>query len=72
VNELIFLVNDEPSIVHLARMYLERAGFQIESANDGESALDKVTGQLPALVVGVMLPNWMDSKSATVCVRRKS
>lgn len=56
-NELILLVDDEPSIVQLARMYLEREGFRTESANDGESALEKVTRQQPALMVlDLMLP----------------
>ncbi len=57
MNELILLVDDEPSIVQLARMYLEREGFRVESVNDGESALAEVTRQRPALVVlDVMLP----------------
>jgi DNA-binding response OmpR family regulator len=57
VNDLILLVDDEPSIVQLARMYLEREGFRTESANDGEAALDKVARGHPALVVlDVMLP----------------
>jgi DNA-binding response OmpR family regulator len=56
-SELILLVDDEPSIVQLARMYLEREGFRIESASNGEAALDKVARQHPALVVlDVMLP----------------
>lgn len=57
MNELILLVDDEPSIIQLARMYLEREGFRTESANDGEAALDKVARQHPELVVlDVMLP----------------
>jgi two-component system, OmpR family, alkaline phosphatase synthesis response regulator PhoP len=57
VNELILLVDDEPSIIQLARMYLEREGFRTASANDGEAALDKVARQPPALVVlDIMLP----------------
>jgi len=57
LNELILLVDDEPSIVQLARLYLEREGFRIESANNGETALESVTHQHPALVVlDVMLP----------------
>jgi len=56
-NDLLLLVDDQPSIVQLARLYLEREGFRIESANDGESALQKVASQHPALVVlDVMLP----------------
>ncbi len=57
MNELILLVDDEPSIVQLARMYLERDGFRIESVSDGEAALSSVTREQPALVVlDVMLP----------------
>jgi two-component system alkaline phosphatase synthesis response regulator PhoP len=56
-NELILLVDDEPSIIQLARMYLEREGFRTESAGDGESALGAVERLRPALVVlDVMLP----------------
>lgn len=57
MNELILLVDDEPSIIQLARMYLEREGFRVASASDGETALDKVAREHPALVVlDVMLP----------------
>jgi two-component system alkaline phosphatase synthesis response regulator PhoP len=57
VNELILLVDDEPSIIQLARLYLEREGFRIQSVNDGEAALNAVAKDLPALVVlDVMLP----------------
>jgi DNA-binding NtrC family response regulator len=38
VNELILLVDDEPSIIKLVPIYLEREGFLLESANDGEAA----------------------------------
>lgn len=55
--ELILLVDDEPSIVELARMSLEPEGFRIESASDGEAALDQVARQQPALIIlDVMLP----------------
>ncbi|MBT3337111.1 MAG: response regulator transcription factor [Anaerolineae bacterium] len=55
--ELILLVDDEPSIVQLAQLYLEREGFRIVSAGDGQAALDAVASQRPALVVlDVMLP----------------
>jgi len=57
LNELILLVDDEPSIIQLARLYLERDGFQIQSVNDGEAALENISRERPALVVlDVMLP----------------
>ena len=50
-NELILLVDDEPSILQLARMYLEREGFRIQEAADGEAALEAVKKHRPALTV---------------------
>jgi two-component system, OmpR family, alkaline phosphatase synthesis response regulator PhoP len=56
-SDLILLVDDEPSIIRLARMYLEREGFRVASVGDGQSALEAVAGQRPALLVlDVMLP----------------
>ena len=56
-NDLILLVDDEPSIIQLSQMYLEREGFRIDSVRDGESALSAVERLHPALVVlDVMLP----------------
>ena len=57
MNELILIVDDEPSIIELARLYLERESFRIQSVNNGEAALDAVAREHPALVVlDVMLP----------------
>lgn len=56
-SELILLVDDEPAIVQLARLYLEREGFRVQEAGDGETALQAVAKLQPALVVlDVMLP----------------
>jgi len=57
-NELILLVDDEPSIIRLSRMYLEREGYRVREAGDGEAALEMAESQRPALIVlDVMLPN---------------
>jgi len=56
-SELILLVDDEPSILALARMYLERENFRVEAVSDGEAALESIQHLSPALVVlDVMLP----------------
>jgi len=56
-SDLILLVDDEPSIIQLARMYLEREGFHVQSVGDGQAALEAVAGLRPALIVlDVMLP----------------
>jgi two-component system alkaline phosphatase synthesis response regulator PhoP len=55
--ERILIVDDEPNIVQLARLYLEREGFKVESAGDGRSALATVQQRPPALLVlDIMLP----------------
>ncbi len=56
-SELVLLVDDEPSILQLARMYLERENFRVEEAADGQSALEAIARLRPELVVlDVMLP----------------
>jgi two-component system response regulator ResD len=54
----ILIVDDEPGIVRLITMYLERAGFQTSSARTGAEALTAVRSAAPALVVlDIMLPD---------------
>jgi len=54
---LILLVDDEPNIIELAQIYLEREGFRTISAADGQAALDAVDEHQPDLVVlDLMLP----------------
>ncbi|HDD62437.1 MAG: DNA-binding response regulator [Chloroflexota bacterium] len=55
--ELILLVDDEPNIIELAQLYLEREGYRIITASDGRDALDAVEKQRPALMVlDLMMP----------------
>jgi|WetSurMetagenome_2_1015567.scaffolds.fasta_scaffold370716_2 two-component system, OmpR family, alkaline phosphatase synthesis response regulator PhoP len=56
-SETILVVDDEASIIQLARIYLEREGFHVQSVGDGISALQTIRENHPALVVlDVMLP----------------
>jgi DNA-binding response OmpR family regulator len=55
--ELILLVDDEPNIIELAQLYLEREGYHIITATDGKAALAAVASQRPALMVlDLMMP----------------
>ncbi len=55
--EKILVVDDEANIIDLARMYLERDGFQVCAASDGAQALQEVVSQKPALIIlDIMLP----------------
>ncbi len=56
-NELVLLVDDEPNIVELSQLYLEKEGYRIISAADGKQALATIEKENPALVVlDLMLP----------------
>lgn len=54
----ILVVDDDKEIVRLVRAYLEKAGYQVLTAYDGESALHILRREQPALVVlDLMLPD---------------
>ena len=68
----ILIVDDEPGIIRLISMYLEREGFHTTSARTGAEALAIVERTPPALVVlDIMLP---DIDGWEVCreIRRSS
>jgi DNA-binding response OmpR family regulator len=53
----ILVVDDEPNIIELTKMYLEQDGFQVEIAADGAQALEAIRSSEPALVIlDIMLP----------------
>jgi DNA-binding response OmpR family regulator len=57
VTQTILVVDDEARIVQLVRDYLERAGFGVLTARDGETALALARVEQPDLVVlDLMLP----------------
>ncbi|MEZ4559681.1 MAG: response regulator transcription factor [Caldilineaceae bacterium] len=55
--QTILVVDDEPSIVEIVTLYLQRAGYTVRSAADGHAALRELTAARPDLVVlDLMLP----------------
>jgi DNA-binding response OmpR family regulator len=57
VSQTILVVDDEARIVKLVRDYLERAGFDVIVARDGETALTLARVEQPDLIVlDLMLP----------------
>lgn len=56
-SETILVVDDEASIVQLVRLYLEREGYKVLSAANGNLAMQMLQNLKPALVIlDVMLP----------------
>jgi DNA-binding response OmpR family regulator len=68
----ILVVDDEPHIVQLVRLYLQNEGFQVEAAFDGKQALDKARAVRPDLIVlDIMMPG-LDGLEVTRELRRNS
>ena len=66
----VLVVDDEPPIVDLVKGYLEREGWQVQSASDGVTALEMIRSWEPdAIVLDVMLPG-MDG--IDVCTRLRT
>lgn len=69
---LILVVDDEPKIARLARDYLEKNGFRVLTAADGQSALTVARREKPDLIVlDLMLPQ-IDGREVCRILRRES
>ena len=54
----ILVVDDDKDIVRLVKSYLEKAGFNVVTAFDGETALHSLRRERPdLLVLDLMLPD---------------
>jgi DNA-binding response OmpR family regulator len=72
MQELILIVDDEPKVVRLARDYLEKNGFRVTTAADGQSALTTARREKPDLIIlDLMLPI-MDGREVCKILRRES
>ncbi|MCC6500477.1 MAG: response regulator transcription factor [Anaerolineales bacterium] len=69
---LILVVDDEPKVTRLARDYLEKNGFRVVTAADGQAALTTARRERPDLVIlDLMLPH-MDGREVCRILRRES
>ncbi len=70
--QLILVVDDEPKVARLARDYLEKNGFRVLTAADGQSALVVARREKPDLVIlDLLLPN-IDGREVCRILRRES
>jgi DNA-binding response OmpR family regulator len=69
---IILIVEDEPSISEIATLYLQRAGYIVKTAKDGQEALEAISSHMPDLIVlDLMLPH-IDGYELTRWVRDQS
>jgi DNA-binding response OmpR family regulator len=68
----ILIVEDEPSIAEVVGLYLKRAGYGVQAAADGRTAMEILESQTPDLVVlDLMIPE-VDGLSLTRWLRTRS
>ena len=67
---LVLVADDDPDILALITFRLERAGYDVVGANDGEQALQLALAQPPdLLVLDVMMPK-LDGYEVTTRLRQ--
>jgi DNA-binding response OmpR family regulator len=72
MSQLILVVDDEPKVVRLTRDYLEKNGFRVSTASDGQSALTIARREKPDLIIlDLMLPV-LDGREVCHILRRES
>ncbi|MGJ9419162.1 response regulator [Massilia sp. CMS3.1] len=58
----ILLVDDEPHVIRVLRLMLEREGYEVASANDGAEALEKMSARRPDVMVSDIQMAGMDGR----------
>ena len=68
---LVLIADDDPDILSLVRLRLERSGYDVVSAGDGEQALQTARAQTPDLaLLDVMMPK-LDGYEVTARLRQE-
>ena len=71
-NEKILVVDDDKNICELLRLYLEKEGFEVVMAHDGEEAVARFESEKPSLILlDIMMPK-LDGWQVCRQIRQKS
>ena len=62
---MVLIIDDSPTEVHMLRGFLEKAGFETESASDGSEGLLKAREQKPDVVLMDIVMPGMNGFQAT-------
>lgn len=53
----ILIADDEPHVIRVLQVSLERAGFEVEFVSDGQKALERIASDPPvALITDIQMP----------------
>ena len=67
----ILLVDDEPHVIRVLRLMLEREGYLVSSANDGREALEKMASCRPDVMVSDIQMAGMDGRELCRTARER-
>ena len=67
----ILLVDDEPHVIRVLRLMLEREGYLVTSANDGREALEKMAAGRPDVMVSDIQMAGMDGRELCRTTRER-
>jgi CheY-like chemotaxis protein len=62
MKKTILLVDDEPHVIRVLRLMLEREGYEVMTANDGNEALGKMSACRPHVMVSDIQMAGMDGR----------
>lgn len=65
----ILVIDDEPELVQLIRIFLMRAGFEVASANNGQQALEILDDVRPDLIICDMVMPGLDGVATVKALR---
>jgi DNA-binding response OmpR family regulator len=69
---LVLVADDDPDILSLVKLRLERSGYDVVSAGDGEQALETAMARAPDLaLLDVMMPK-LDGYEVTARLRQEA
>jgi DNA-binding response OmpR family regulator len=67
----ILIVDDEPHITRVLKLYLERVGYAVDTAQNGRAALDDILKSAPdALMTDIQMPV-MSGKQLCLALEKK-
>jgi len=67
----VLVVDDEPDLVEITRIYLERMGFEVYEANDAETALDIARGHqdIDLMITDIIMPGGVNGVELAYSIR---
>jgi CheY-like chemotaxis protein len=71
MKKTILLVDDEPHVIRVLRLMLEREGYLVASANDGREALDIMAAGRPDVLVSDIQMAGMDGRDLCRITRER-